>query len=126
MVTNSVTERLKIALNAAGKDWADLGRCLKVTRAGYKKWRDGDAEPTGKNLLGAADFLDVRLRWLIAGELPMRQQGTLSDEEEQLVDAYRQLSPDDRKSLLRHAVLLTYNGEHAPTAARPYKATPTK
>lgn len=126
MVTNSVVERLTLALKAAGKDWPDLGRKLDVTRAGYKKWRDGDAEPNAANLLAAADFLDVRLRWLIAGELPMRAQGTLTDEEEQLVDAYRQLSLDDRRALLRHAILLTYNGEHAATAARPFKVTPTK
>lgn len=126
MVTTNAVQRLALALKAAGKDWPELGKRLGITRAGYKKWRDGAAEPNAANLLAAADFLEVRLRWLIAGDLPMRQQGTLSDDEEQLVDAYRQLSADDRRSLLRHAILLTYNGNHAATAARPFKVTPSK
>jgi len=123
--TGTFAQRIEIALKAKGRDWPDLRAHLKLTRGGIKKWRDG-AVPSAMNLLKAADWLNVNFRWLLLGELPIKHQDPITDDEDCLVQTYRQLSPSDKESLQDRAISLLYRRTEHTGVGKPFLQAPHK
>lgn len=97
-IPSTFRDRLMAAMAAKGKDWPDLAKHVRLTRAGVKKWRDG-GHATADNVLKAADYLDVNFRWLLNGTGDMAPPRSLSDLQVQLVDAVRQLPASKQESV---------------------------
>lgn len=63
-------------MKTAGKSWDDIRSALNLTRAGIKKWRDGDFKDiTAANVFALADLLGCNARWMALGEPPDEDPG---------------------------------------------------
>lgn len=105
-------------MDAAGKDWDDLKAAFRLTRAGIKKWRDGDFKAlTAANVFALSDFLGCDPRWLALGE-SSRAANSISFG--RLQAAWALVNDDGRQELLRHADYVAsqerFRAETAPTA----------
>lgn len=73
-VVNTFGDRLRAAALASGiATPAQLAERCGVSRQNARKWMlMSEASLSGISLLKLSDCLDVRLRWLISGKLPVR------------------------------------------------------
>lgn len=95
-------ERMKEMLVHSHKDWPDLRKASGITRAGIKKWRDGNFKDiTSRNLYALADLFGCDARWLALGEgepFPARDPGP-----EPLQDIWAATNPEGHKAIIDHA-----------------------
>ena len=72
-----ISERLKIAMQAAGITQAELARRCKVKAPSVNGWLSGKAKfLRGENLLAAAKALNVSQHWLATGQGEMAATDT--------------------------------------------------
>lgn len=101
----------------------EIGELFGVSGQAVRRWADGVGMPATSRMNHVADILGVRRAWLQDGEEPMRpvvgtpvhegkevESMPISDDEIDLLLAYRQLTPQQRK-VLRSIALLLRNGE---------------
>lgn len=93
--------RLEIAMKNANRSWDDIRAFLKLTRAGIKKWRDGNfKELTAANIFALAEYLACDPRWLATGK-------KTADGEESGVSAllttWNLVNDEGRQEMVRHA-----------------------
>ena len=96
---------MNAALDMRGKTWAELGRYIGITRAGYARWKIGSI-PDADTLLRIGDWLNVRGKWLLWGRLPMSHPPSISDDERTMLELYRHLDADSRRAVHNHAAAL--------------------
>lgn len=104
-------ERMKEMLVHSHKDWPDLRKASGITRAGIKKWRDGDfKELTAANVFALADFLNCDARWLALGDRGQPGSGGFS----QLHTIWSSVNDDGRREMLAHAAYVTSQPRFRP------------
>lgn len=69
----TIAERLKEALNKAGKKQADLVRETGLDRGSVSSYLSGKYEPKQKAIYKMASALDVSEAWLLGYDVPMRR-----------------------------------------------------
>jgi transcriptional regulator with XRE-family HTH domain len=70
---STFTERINLALEASGQTQATLARASRVSKPSVNDWLSGKTKALkAETLVLAAEFLNVRPRWLALGEGPMR------------------------------------------------------
>jgi hypothetical protein len=95
-------ERLVEAMNHAGKSWNDVKQLLRLTRAGIKKWRDGNFQSmTAENVFALSDFLGCDPRWLAIGE--KTSAGAAMGAFGQIRRVWLLANDEGQKELLHHA-----------------------
>lgn len=94
---NSISERLKFALNLRGVTAAELARRLNVSKASVSLWLSATTKDlAATNALNAAKVLDVDPYWLVFGTGGLETK--LSTKEQNIIGAIRKLD-DDSKDL---------------------------
>jgi transcriptional regulator with XRE-family HTH domain len=114
-------KRLEEALRIAGKERKDLADALGVSAQAIGQVIKGDTKAlTAENCARAARFLGVDFYWLATGDgTPIAADfARLDAYESNLVTNFRQLSPEDQRTLLisvngrvRSAADITHSGE---------------
>ena len=69
----TIAERLREALNAAGKKQADLVRDVGLDRGSVSSYLSGKYEPKQKAIYKMAQYLDVSESWLLGYDVPMHR-----------------------------------------------------
>lgn len=96
--------RLKAAMLAAALDTKSVADKLEVTPQVVRRWlRDKEPHMSAKHLVSLAAVLNVRAHWLATGEGPASRFNSSAYTEAEMVEAFRALSPSERK-LLRDVV----------------------
>lgn len=67
----TISERLREALNAAGKKQADLVRDLGLDRGSVSSYLSGKYEPKQKAIYKMAQYFGVSEAWLLGYDVPM-------------------------------------------------------
>lgn len=95
-------ERIEQMFAATGKDWPDVVAATGVSRAGKKKWADGDFKSiTVEHLFKMADLFGCDARWLGTGEgtpFPERDPWTI-----ELLAAWNNVNQEGRVNMVEHA-----------------------
>ena len=68
--TSTIADRLREALDAAGKKQADLVRDLGLDRSAVSSYLSGKYEPKQKAIYKMAQYLDVSEAWLLGFDVP--------------------------------------------------------
>lgn len=68
--TTTIADRLREALDAAGKKQVDLVRDLGLDRGAVSSYLSGKYEPKQKAIYKMAQYLDVSEAWLLGYEVP--------------------------------------------------------
>lgn len=90
--------RLKELRNARGLYQKAVAEFLQVDRTTYAKYETGDSEPPLAALIALADFYGVTLDYL-AG----RDNVKMSPEAAEILEIFRQLTPDGQRIVLATA-----------------------
>ena len=121
----AIGERLKQAREAAGLSKSELARRIGVHPSACIQWESpGGTNPSMEHLVHAAVILDISLEWLGTGRGEMTPAGeaesntddpapSLTTDEQELIEAYRQLNPMDRRRLLDIALNGLHQAERA-------------
>lgn len=93
--------RLKDAMLAAGfTDPARFAKKMGISRTTVEKWLESPVVcMSGKNLVIAAALLSVRAHWLATGEGVMQRFHAAVYTEEEMLSAFRLLTPRERVML---------------------------
>lgn len=76
----SLHDRLKKAIEEKGITPYKIGQDTPVSRALMGKYLAGDTEPSVKNIILLAQYLDIDLNWLLTGEGNMPKKNTALDQ----------------------------------------------
>lgn len=79
----SLHDRLKNAIDKKGVTPYKIGQDTPVSRALMGKYLTGDTEPSVKNIILLAKYLDIDLNWLLTGEGYMSKRDTDVDKYEE-------------------------------------------
>lgn len=112
MVAETFSDRLNEALLRAGipddrSRRSRMAAMFQVSTESVRKWLEGDSIPDTKRLPEIAKTLGVFGEWLLTGQGPMHPADTVREpggqyvatDEEELLDAYRQLDNSSRQLL---------------------------
>lgn len=69
----TIAERLRVAMNHAGKRQADLVRETGLDRGSISSYLSGKYEPKQKAIYKLAKALDINEAWLLGYEVPMER-----------------------------------------------------
>lgn len=79
MGTGTLSERIKVAMDAAEINQSDLAHCIGVSSVSVNNWCTGATKTIkGVNLLKASRRLKVNAMWLASGVGPMQLDGALA------------------------------------------------
>lgn len=93
---NSISERLKYALELRGMSAAELSRKLGVSKASVSLWLSSATKDlTATNALNAAKLLNVDPYWLVFGT--GGPEAKLSSQEQNILGTIRRLDPESKE-----------------------------
>lgn len=90
------SERLEFLLKSKNIKQADLADSCDFRRGNISDWKRLNTMPTSETAIKIAKRLDVSLDFLLTGENKDDAGLVLSEDEEELLSNYRQLSEDAR------------------------------
>ncbi len=100
-------ERIRESREQAGLSQTELSRLLGVTRSACSQWESPNGTaPRRERLLELASLLDVSFAWLMTGNGNNKDDtvaaplNSLTPDQAELLQSYRQLSPRKRLALL--------------------------
>lgn len=97
-------------MRRAGKNWQDVKNALGLTRAGIKKWRDGNFSGVSAiNVFALADFLNCDPRWLATGEKSDNHLGAFG----QVKAVWETINSEGKLELIRHAEYVASQARYA-------------
>lgn len=96
-------ERFNEAIEKSGKTRAQISRETGISQAQLHFYSTGRNEPKQNNISLLSRSLNVSVDWLVTGIEP--------SSESLLVEAYKDLSEDKRRELLRYARYLAKEGK---------------
>lgn len=83
----------------------DIARIFNVSQATYNNWENGKTQPSIEQLIALARFYDVSVDYLIGNSddsgIISYRGAQLSDEERQLLQAYRPLPRETKTHFLK-------------------------
>lgn len=94
-------DRFQDALDAAGKNRAQLSRETGISESMLSHYAAGKYIPRNKKLVAISEALNVAPGWLLFGE-----EATGNDSADALIETYEILTPENKKHLLRYAAYL--------------------
>lgn len=88
-------------MRGANRSWDDIRAELKLTRAGIKKWRDGNfKELSATHIFALAEYLACDPMWLATGK---KMTGSDDAAVSALLTAWSRINDDGKQEMLRHA-----------------------
>ena len=78
---------------------------LGMSRSAVTDWKLGKSKPTLSNVIKIAKYFNISLDMLVNGK---EFRDEMSKDERELVDAYRNFSPERRKQLTSYIKFLTF------------------
>lgn len=118
--------RIRVARRRERLSQAGLADLVGVGRSAVANWECGKAKPSTQHLQHLSAGLQVSLDWLAAGTgaetsvgtAPAMTASTLSAQERQLLQAYRQAPKYQQRHILRVAAALSTATARWPTSGR--------
>ena len=92
---NSITERIREALEAKGLKRGDFYRYVDITSQSLRNWEHRKSVPLADTAIKMADFLKVSVKWLITGE-----EDALTNQAHLLLDLYNQLNNTGKEAAI--------------------------
>lgn len=118
----TLAQRLALAMKTRGIKAPTLAARSDVTRQALYKVLKGKSDTMdGKTLLAICAEVSVRPEWLLLEEGPMMPSPALTDDESQLVYAYRDMGEADRRRLMKIAASLAVDSGGPPNPANPFR-----
>lgn len=77
-----------------------LAESIGASQSNVSDWLNGKTLPSADKLVALADFFDVTIDYLFGRTPPISSAPTLSDTEQELVELFRSLSPEQAEMLL--------------------------
>lgn len=97
--------RVKELRLLSGMQQKEVAVAIGVSRPTVSEWEHQKKDPTGERLMRLADLFDVPPSFILhINDQRTETQGSITDDEQVLLDRYRALSDDD-KELLRSDAL---------------------
>jgi len=114
MFNKQMADRIRAARRLAGVTQIEAASAMGVHRGTLGHWERGEGHrPTSRNLERLAEAFDVNYEWLATGRgvprgAPMNEIPAVrldcyaqSEEEERLLEAFRRLSPERQRAMLK-------------------------
>lgn len=99
-----LAERIKRRRTAFEMSQEDLAGKIGTSQRQLSKYENGHDDPSAERLRALAEALETTTDWLIGltdnPERRLRGKDDLNDDERQMLEIYRQKSPDRRKQAL--------------------------
>ena len=94
-----ISERVFTLLEQQNKTQAQFAKALGITTQTISTWKNRPNDPPAKHISAIADFLQVSTDYLLTGtEAKKTPPSSLTDDESEILDVYRQL---DRRGQAR-------------------------
>lgn len=87
------------------RDQKELTDFLNLKKTAFTDWKSGKSNSYRKYLIEIAEFFNVSLDYLVYGK--ENQTTTLKHDEQELLDNYRQLAPNDKEKASKRVQELT-------------------
>jgi len=87
----------RISLLLADKEQKELTNYLGLNSVAFSEWKSGKSKSYRKYLIEIAAFFNVSLDYLVYGK--ENQTKTLTTDEQELLENYKKLSPEDKKEV---------------------------
>lgn len=118
-VSETIGQRIRTV--RGGRGVAEIAEALGVNRKTITRWEADEALPDGKSLLALKEQFGADPAWILTGSGVAQTGGTLSADEEVLLNGYRALDPATKKRML--AFIL--GGETPATAQKQINVSAT-
>lgn len=123
----SLASRLKRALTLRGTNPNRVEIATGITRQTLYAVLNGQTENISRPILvKLCDHLGVRPEWMADGELPMNPAPALNDEEIQLIEDFKHMSPSHQRDLCEIASRWAEEDDVTPSRSRPYPRPPRR
>ncbi len=111
------SDRFNEICNSSGKNDAEIGDALGVSRQTINAWRNGTRSPKQPTIVTIAQYFGVSIPYLmcrtdIRTEIKPISADTLAPDETELLGLYRQLNAKGKQNLLDNARSATYNPDY--------------
>ena len=77
-----------------------LAESIGASQSNVSDWLNGKTLPSAEKLVAIADFFNVTVDYLLGRTPPISSAPTLSDTEQELVELFHSLSPEQAEMLL--------------------------
>ena len=99
----AVMDRIEKMLRDRGSNWSQLARSVGKTTGSASQWSGRRSFPREQTLYAIAQQLGVGMGWLLSGDEPQERRLAQTATEQALLDALREMSPDEQRALLAAA-----------------------
>ncbi|KFK92746.1 MULTISPECIES: helix-turn-helix domain-containing protein [unclassified Serratia (in: enterobacteria)] len=105
-----VGERVALIRKRAGMNQRDFAARLGISNGGISQIESGKAMPGGDFLLRIHQEFGVDLTWLLTGmsNTVPKEAPVVSPEKQELMDAFDDMSPEQRRAILEVGKVLAY------------------
>jgi hypothetical protein len=122
---DTLASRLALAMKLKGVNANQIETATGIPRQAIYAARDGKSlKLMGDTLVKLCEYLGVRPKWLADGELPMHATPSLDQDEVQLIENYRHMSPANQKALRDIAERWSEEDDPKPGKHRPFPRPP--
>ena len=101
---------------------ADVARATGIAKSTLTEWKNGKTTPKADKLQKIADYFGVTVEYLLTGRAPDQEAGgvlTMTDEEQLLLSAFRQLNGAGQAKALELVKLLLLDPDNKPEKIAP-------
>ncbi|PKY11814.1 hypothetical protein B1757_02300 [Acidithiobacillus marinus] len=103
---STLSERIRLAREAAGLSMSELARRLNVSKQVVWSWENRDIkDPRLEHILALRDILNISIDWLVTGKGEMREKNdparVLSERQKSLVNLFDALPESEQNEFFR-------------------------
>jgi transcriptional regulator with XRE-family HTH domain len=93
-------DRLKYKIKDRDLTYEEVARKLKIPFGTFKNWLLRQTYPDARETAEIAKLLHTTVEYLVNGAMEPADRANLSDDEQRLIDGYRQLSKYDKGQII--------------------------
>lgn len=110
-------QRMREAMEAAGLSQSELCERTKIPKSAMSQYLSGAFKPKQERTYLIARALGVSESWLMGCDTPRERNEPPPDNEQQLLDLFRQLNGEGQQRVIDYAVDLVNGGRYKKTTA---------
>ena len=101
-----ILDRISYLLKANNKEQKDLTKFLGIKSVAFSEWKSGKSKSFRKYLIEIAEFLNVSIDYLVYGKEIKSLTEQLSEDEQELIDSFKELSTFNKGKVIGTAKTL--------------------